>query len=159
VAEVCRELAAPGDIDRRLARSLQVLDHHLGARRAALYLAGEGERPSLSVEVAHGIAGDHFRARYGAGVAGRVAQSGRPVVVRVVRHDAMAQAELSDLSRWYDSDWNLVAVPVISHGRSIGALCAYFRHQAAFADRVSVLDVVAALLGKAIEGARSSPER
>ena len=151
VAEVGRELAAPGDIDRRLTRSLQVLEQHLGARRSALYLASEGERPSLSVQAAHGIAPDHFRARYGAGVAGRVAQSGRPVIVPVVRHDAMAQSELAELARWYDSDWNLVAVPVMSAGRSIGALCAYFRHRAALAERVSVLDVVAALLAKALE--------
>jgi Nif-specific regulatory protein len=85
-----------------------------------------------------------------------VAQSGRPVIVPVVRHDAMAQSELSELARWYDGDWNLVAVPVISAGQSIGALCAYFRHRAPLAERVSVLDVVAALLAKAIEAARNA---
>jgi len=156
VAEVGRELAAAGDIDRRLAKSLQVLEAYLGARRSALYLTSVGDRPSLSVHAAHGISPDHFRPRYGTGVAGRVAQSGRPVIVPVVRHDAMAQSELSELSRWYDSDWNLVAVPVISAGQSIGALCAYFRHRAALSERVSVLDVVAALLAKAIEAARGA---
>ena len=154
VAEVGRELAGSGEIERRLARSLQVLDQHIGARRSALYLAGEGDRPTLAVQATHGIAPEHFRPRYGAGVAGRVAQSGRPVIVPVVRHDAMAQSELAELARWYDSDWNLVAVPVVGAGRSIGALCAYFKHRAPLAERVSVLDVVAALLAKALEASR-----
>jgi Nif-specific regulatory protein len=160
VAEVGRELAAAGDVDRRLVKALHVLETYLGARRSALFLASDGERPKLSVQAAHGIAPEHFRPRYGTGVAGRVAQSGRPVIVPVVRHDAMAQSELAELARWYDSDWNLIAVPVISAGRSIGALCAYFRHRSALAERVSVLDVVAALLAKAVEAAHSAaPEQ
>src|SRR5689334_16188028 len=157
VAEVGRELAAGGDVDRRLIKSLQVLEQRLGARRSALYLVTDHERPNLVLEAAHGIAPDQFRARSGAGVAGRVAQSGQPVVVPVVRHDAMAQSELSDLSRWYDTEWNLIAVPVFSAGHSVGALCAYFRHRAPLSERLGVLDVVATLLSKAVEAAHQAP--
>ena len=157
VAEVGRELAGPGDLDRRLIKSLQVLEQRLGARRSALYLATDGERPSLLLEVAHGISPDQFRPRFGGGVAGRVAQSGQPVIVPVVRHDAMAQSELTDLSRWYDTEWNLIAVPVFSAGHSVGALCAYFRHRTPLSERLGVLDVVATLLSKAVEAAHHRP--
>jgi Nif-specific regulatory protein len=154
VAEVGRELAAHADVDRRLARALEALERHLGADRSVLYLGTEGERPSLSARAAHGVAADHFRPRAGMGVAGRVAQSGQPVIVPVVRHDPMAQSELADLALWYDTDWNLVAVPVESGGRRLGALCAYFRHRGAVADRVGVLNVIAALLARTIEASR-----
>jgi Nif-specific regulatory protein len=154
VAEVGRELAAHADVDRRLARALEALDRHLGAERSVLYVGTEGERPSLLTRAVHGVAADHFRPRAGMGVAGRVAQSGQPVVVPVVRHDAMAQSELADLALWYDTDWNLVAVPVESGGRSLGALCVYFRHRGAVADRVGVLGVIASLLARTIEASR-----
>ena len=157
VGEIGRELAAPRDIELRLARALQALDDHLGALRSVLYVTAEGDRPGLSVVAVHGIDAEQFKPRPGQGVAGRVAHSGQPVVVPVVRHDAMAQSELSDLSLWHDADWNLVAVPVGSGARPLGALCVYFRHRDGAAERASGLELVAALLAKAIDASRLSP--
>jgi Nif-specific regulatory protein len=153
VAEVGRELAAAGALEARLGAALRVLERRLGAGRSVVY-ASSAETRSLEVGASHGLDPDAFRARYSAGAAGRVAASGQPVVVPVLRHDPMALSEISDLTRWADTGWNLVAVPVIGRGRCVGVLCAYFRHRdpGGFSERLGVLDVVAGLMGKAMRG-------
>src|ERR1041385_603435 len=98
-AEVGRELAAQGDLGRKLVRGMRVLERRLGASRAVLYLA-DAERRSISVQAAHGVPKEQFRPRYGLGVAGRVAESRKPIVVPSVHHDAMALSELSENALW-----------------------------------------------------------
>jgi len=153
VAEVGRELAATGALEARLGAALRVLERRLGAGRSVVYVIGPDER-SITVGASHGLDPDAFRARYSAGAAGRVAATGQPVVVPVLRHDPMALSEISDLTRWTEIGWNLVAVPVTGRGRCIGVLCAYFRHRdsGGFGERLGVLDVVAGLIGKAMRG-------
>ncbi|HTA90472.1 MAG TPA: sigma 54-interacting transcriptional regulator [Polyangiaceae bacterium] len=151
VAEVGRELAASGALEARLGAALRVLERRLGAGRSVVYSA-DGETRAVTVSASHGLDPDAFHARYSAGAAGRVAATGQPVVVPVLRHDPMALSEISDLTRWSDPGWNLVAVPVTGRGRCLGALCAYFRHRdpGGFSERLGVLDVVAGLIGKAM---------
>ncbi len=153
VAEVGRELAAAGALEARLGAALRVLERRLGAGRSVVY-ATSTEARSIDVAASHGLDPDAFRARYSAGVAGRVGATGQPVVVPVLRHDPMAMSEISDLTRWTDTGWNLVAVPVTGRGRCIGVLCAYFRHRdpGGFSERLGVLDVGAGLIGKAMRG-------
>jgi Nif-specific regulatory protein len=151
VAEVGRELAAADELEARLAGALRVLERRLGAGRSVVYSADSVAR-ALKVEASHGLDPDAFRPRYAAGAAGRVAGTGQPVVVPVLRHDPMALSEIADLSRWADIGWNLVAVPVTARGRCVGVLCAYFRHRdpSGFGERLGVIDVVAGLIGKAL---------
>ncbi len=158
VAEVGRELAR-GASGARLGAALKVLERRLGAARSVLLISGR-EGATLVVEAAHGIEPGAFRPRHAAGVAGRVAATGLPIVVPVLRLDAMAMGELSDLTRWSDPGWNLVAVPVLVAGHCTGVLCAYFRHRdpSGFGDRLGVLDVVAGLFGKTLRaGADDAP--
>ncbi|HMJ52927.1 MAG TPA: sigma 54-interacting transcriptional regulator [Polyangiaceae bacterium] len=160
VGEVGRELAGDGSLEDRFALVLGVLERRLGAARSALYLSNAVGQV-LDIAATHAMAPDELRPRLRAGVAGRVAESGQPIVVPFIRHDAMALSELADLSRWFDAGWSLVAVPVTVSGRPIGALCAYFRHLAGvdFGERLSVLEVVASLLGKAERATRAAPKR
>jgi len=64
----------------------------------------------------------------------------------------MALSEVSDVSRWSETGWSLVAVPVTALGRCIGVLGAYFRHRDphGFRERHVALDIVAGLIGKAV---------
>ncbi len=153
VAEVGRELAVAAALEARLGAALRVLERRLGAGRSVVYSASTETR-SIAVAASHGLDPDAFRPRYAGGAAGRVAATGQPVVVPVLRHDPMALGEISDLSRWTDSGWNLVAVPVADRGRCVGVLSAYFRHRdpVGFSERLGVLDVVAGLIGKALRG-------
>jgi Nif-specific regulatory protein len=150
VAEAARELGGASHDGQRFARALRVLELRLGAARSVLY-AADTERRVLTVTATHGIAADQFRPRFGSGVAGRVAASGLPVVVPVLRHDPMALSELADATRWAEPGWHVLAVPVLAAGRRRGALCAYFRQagSASFADRTGALDVIASLMGEA----------
>ncbi|HEY3667781.1 MAG TPA: hypothetical protein VGL19_17385 [Polyangiaceae bacterium] len=89
VAEVGRELAASGPLEARLGGALRVLERRLGAGRSVVYSADPSAR-SLGVSASHGLDPDAFRPRYSSGAAGRVAATGQPVVVPVLRHDPMA---------------------------------------------------------------------
>jgi Nif-specific regulatory protein len=149
VAEVGCELTAKRRPEERLAMVLRVLERRLGAERSVLYLSHPAG-PALDIAAMHELAPDELRPRSCAGVAGRVAESGQPIVVPVIRHDPMALSELADLARWSDASWSLIAVPVLVAGRSAGALCAYFRDldRACFGELQAVLEVVASLLAK-----------
>jgi Nif-specific regulatory protein len=140
-----------------LPRALRVLDRRLGAGRSALF-AIQPDARRIATQAVHGISSDQFRPQLDSGVAGRVIASGQPVVVPVVRHDPMALSELTDLTHWRDAGWNLVAMPVTSSGRNVGVLSAYFRHRdsSGFADRLSALDVIASLIGKAMRAPKPS---
>ena len=158
VAEVGRELAAAETIESRLGGALRALERRLGAGRSVVY-ASDSDLRALTVAASHGLDPDAFRPRFAAGAAGRVAATAQPVVVPVLRHDAMALSEIADLTRWADVGWNLVAVPVLARGRCVGVLCAYFRHRdpTGFGERLGVLDVVAGLIGKALRSDDAHP--
>ncbi|HMJ10799.1 MAG TPA: sigma 54-interacting transcriptional regulator [Polyangiaceae bacterium] len=155
LAEVGRELTAASAIREGIERAMLVLARRLGVERSALYVV-DSERRSLELEACSGLSAEHFRPRHGSGVAGRVSESGHPIIVPNVRHDPMALTELTDLSEWSDSQWSLVAVPVSVAGRRFGALCAYFRTSAKedFGGCLGVLEVVASLLSQALRTAR-----
>jgi Nif-specific regulatory protein len=154
LAEVGRALTAGGVVRDRVECALEVLDRRIGARRAALYVA-DPEQRSLDVEATYGLPAEQFRPRYGLGVAGRVAESGRPIVVPMVRHDPMALGELSEASEWLNEQWNLVSVPVSVAGRRAGALSAYFyaASESEFSGRLGILEVVAQLVSQALRTA------
>jgi Nif-specific regulatory protein len=154
LAEVGRELTAASAVREGIERAMWVLARRLGAERSALYVA-DSDRRSLELEAAHGLGAEHFRPRHGSGVAGRVTESGHPIVVPLVRHEPMALAELTDASKWSDAPWSLVAVPVRMAGRRVGALCAYFRSRDGqdFSGCLGVLEVVGSLLSQALRTA------
>lgn len=155
LAEVGRELTAGVAIGDGIERALQVLDLRLGAHRSALYSA-DPEHRTLDLSAAHGVSMEQFRPRYGLGVAGRVADSGRPIVVPTVHREPMALAELADPVGWSEGHWSLVSVPVSMAGRRVGALSAYFSGavDSEFGGRLGVLEVVASLVSQALRTAR-----
>ena len=157
VAEVGSVLTGAGPLGARLCAALHVLER-IGAGRSVLYSA-RAETQSLTVDASHGLEPAAFRPRYSAGAAGRVAASSKPVIVPVLCHDPMALSEISDVSRWADTGWNLVAVPVTAGGRCIGVLGAYFRQRdpQGFRERHVALEVVAGLIAKAVSS--QDPER
>ena len=150
LAEIGSALSGAGALGARLRAALRLLER-IGAGRSVFYSASSETR-SLTVDASHGLEPDAFRPRYSAGAAGRVASSAKPVIVPVLCHDPMAMSEISDVSRWLDTGWNLVAVPVTALGRCIGVLGAYFlqRDPHGFGERHLALEVIAGLIGKAV---------
>ena len=72
-----------------------------GAARDRLSSWPTPRRRTMTIEAIHGISAEEFRPRYGVGVGGRVAESGRPIVVPMVRQEPMALAELADPAAWH----------------------------------------------------------
>jgi Nif-specific regulatory protein len=105
----------------------------------------------MAIEAIHGISPEEFRPRYGVGVGGRVAESGRPIVVPVVRQEPMALAELVDPAAWHGDHLSLVSLP-ISVRRATGALSVYFPFEpSGFSARLRVLQLVASAVARRYE--------
>jgi Nif-specific regulatory protein len=151
VAEAGHELAREGPLPRVLERSLNVLERRLGAERSVLFVR-DPARGILEVEAAYGIAAAGFMPRSRGGVGGRVTESGRPIVVPMLRHEPMALSELRQIADWSDAPWSLVSVPVVEGGTTLGALSAYFREldPLGFGGRLQALEVVASLMAEVL---------
>ncbi len=122
----------------------------LGCARSALFVA-DPRRRTMTIEAIHGISADEFRPRYGVGVGGRVAESGRPIVVPMVRQEPMALAELADPAAWHRDHLSLVSLP-ISIRRGTGALSLYLPYEpSGFAGRLGLLQIVASAVGRRYE--------
>lgn len=156
LAEVGRELTRGTIAVEGFERALEVLDRRLGATRSVLYSL-DPELRAIELTAAHGVTSEQLRPRYGLGVAGRVAASGRTIVVPRLRHEPMALSELASPAQWADQSWSLLAVPVSIGGRGVGVLSAYFptEEKADFNGRLGVLEVVASLVAQALLAAYS----
>ncbi|HEX3593504.1 MAG TPA: GAF domain-containing protein, partial [Polyangiaceae bacterium] len=125
LAYIGQELSAAPTLAEGFQRALRLLDQRLSARRAALFVVDAKER-ALSVVATYGMPKEATRARFGVGVAGRVAEGGRPIVVPTIRHEPMALLELSEPAAWRESRFSLIAVPVIIGADCAGVLSVYF---------------------------------
>jgi Nif-specific regulatory protein len=154
LAEVGRELTAQGDLRSRLERAMQVLDRRIGARCMVLCLS-DSEHRTLEIEATSGLPARAMRARYGKGVLGRVAETGRPIVVPNVKHEPMAISELPELLPVTAEIKSMVCVPLSIGGRAAGALSAYFgERDSSNPGRLGVLEVVASRISQALRAAR-----
>jgi len=150
LAHVGTELTSGNTLAEGFRRAMRLLDERFGAKRAALFLADDRQR-TLTIEATYGVASEDFRARFGLGVAGRVAEMGRPIVVPEVRRDPMALSELADPPAWYGLRLSLVSVPVSVRGKPAGALGVYFAADpSGYATRVSLLQIVASVIAQGI---------
>ncbi len=155
LAHVGEELASGATLAEGFERAMSMLDKRLAARRSALFLADAGQ---LTVEVAYGMPREALRPRYGFGVAGRVAETGLPIVVPAVLREPMALADLAEPSGWYAEPLSLVSVPVSVGGKCVGALSVYFALDASASrgTRLSVVQVVASALAQGLRSGHVS---
>ena len=156
LAHVGEELAAGATLADGFERAMRMLDRRLGAKRSALFLVVAGQ---LTVEVAYGVPREALRPRHRLGVAGRVADSGLPIVVPSILREPMAIADLADPAAWRDEALSLIVVPVSVGGRCVGALSVYFAADPAssLATRLSVVQVVASAVAQGLR-AGQTPE-
>jgi Nif-specific regulatory protein len=151
------EMAAGETLAECFDRAMALLEGHLEAKRAALLVADEAQR-LLTVHATYGMPRDALRPRYGAGVAGRVAESGLPIVVPAVRREPMALSELAAPAAWQGERLSLVSVPVLVDGRRAGALSVYFANetQGTFPTRVAVVQRAADALATGLRAGQGS---
>jgi Nif-specific regulatory protein len=149
------EVSRAATLSGALGGAMRWLEERFGAAFGVVFVADAAAR-ALRVEASHGIAADQLRPRYGLGAAGRVAESGRPIVVPSVRREPMALAELAEPAAWRDEALGLVAAPLVVGDRCIGALSVYFKDEgvSSFAARAAAIRPLASALAQRIRGAR-----
>ncbi|HEV3193667.1 MAG TPA: sigma-54-dependent Fis family transcriptional regulator [Polyangiaceae bacterium] len=159
LARIGQELTSGPTLPDGFRRAMRLLDERLGATHSALFTTNAGQR-SLSVEALYGAAPEDFRVRFGLGVAGRVAEAGRPIVVPAVRQEPMALSELTAVDAWHGEHLSLVSVPILSRGRCVGALSVYFTTDPSigFATRLNLVQVVAAVIAQGLPNPVASVE-
>jgi signal transduction histidine kinase/putative methionine-R-sulfoxide reductase with GAF domain len=125
------------DLDKLLALILQKATELLDAERATLYLV-EDETHELVARVIQGDEVRSIRLPIGEGIAGHVAQSGKPVLVRDAYKDAR-----------FDSTWDkqsgfrtrsILAVPLKNHlGKTVGVVQVLNKRTGEFTDGDSMI--------------------
>ncbi|HXN31455.1 MAG TPA: sigma 54-interacting transcriptional regulator [Polyangiaceae bacterium] len=156
LALVGEKLRAGAALAKCFESAMQLLHVRLRVARSALLLSNP-DQGSLDVEAAYGISPNALRPRHGVGVAGRVAESGKPIVVPMVCQEPMALEEQADPSAWPNEQLSLVSVPISVRGRCVGALSVYFDRDASttFAVRLRVVQGAAAAVAHGLRVAHA----
>jgi signal transduction histidine kinase len=143
--EVGVALGATLDLDQLLDLILQKITEALEADRATLYLLDEGSNELVS-RVAQGPGVRSIRMKAGQGLAGYVAQTGRPLHVRDAYEDPRFKADWDALSGYRTR--SILAAPMKNHlGKTIGVVQVLNKKRGDFTDDDA--DILAALATQA----------
>jgi len=121
--EISQALASTLDLKTALHRVLEKLERHHGVLRGAVTLLNDESR-ELFIEASIGINTDGQRARYrlGEGITGRVAQSGRPVIVPQISREPLFLNRAVQRKELRGSELSFICVPITLNKRPMGAL-------------------------------------
>jgi len=150
--EIALYVASELDLDKLLQSCASLVAEKLGVTRASIMLC-EDERVVVKASRGHddlNIVG--MESPLGEGIAGKVAQSGRPILVK----DVLGDPRLSPHTEWGYVSSSLVCVPIISKRENLGVICATDKRSGEpFAERdVRLLSTIASQVGPAVENAR-----
>jgi Nif-specific regulatory protein len=151
--EVSQALSDTVNLKASFHRVLEILARHHGAMRGIVsLLAADGE---LRVEASDGIAGAQRAATppLGDGIAGRVVQSAKPIVVPRVSREPAFQHRAARRSEIAGQELSLNCVPIVLNRRAVGALAIDLKFDPArtFNRSVKFLGVVASLIAHAVK--------
>jgi Nif-specific regulatory protein len=143
---------AATELADHLDQSLALMAKHTGMMRGAFYMiAPNGD---IVMEAAYGLnVAERKRARYkpGEGVIGRVAATGRPMVVPNVSQEPLFlnRTKARDLKR---EDVSFICVPIILDGGTVGAISAdrLFADEVRMEEDMRLLTVLATLIARAV---------
>jgi Nif-specific regulatory protein len=151
--ELSQTLGSTPNLKAALARVLEMLGESHGALAASIALLDEpsGE---LAIEAASGLGEAAWRrARYrlGEGITGRVAQSGRPVVVPQVSREPLF-LDRSGFFKAARRELSYVCVPIRVDGRIPGALgvALPYHKDRGYEREVKLFGIVASMIGQAV---------
>ncbi|MGE0040681.1 MAG: sigma 54-interacting transcriptional regulator [Vicinamibacterales bacterium] len=154
LAEIGRDLGTATNLRGALAHVVEQLEELVGATSVGVWLRQpDGEQ--LSIAAATGMAWQaQRRARYriGEGVTGRVAQTGKPVVVPRVSREPLFLNRTGIFKRVGTREASFISVPIHVDGKVGGVLSVMlpFRADGRLEHVVEVLNVVGVMLGQAV---------
>ena len=151
--EVSQTLGATLNLRQALQRVLTILEESRGTLSGTIVLKDD-QAQDLAVEAATGASTSVRQARYrlGEGIMGRVAQSGRPVVVPRVSQEPLFLDRSGVFRRSGRSEMSYVCVPIRAEHRTVGALGVALAYQK---DRVydheaKFYGLVGSMIGQAV---------
>jgi Nif-specific regulatory protein len=151
LTEVAQALSGTLTLKSGLVRVLEVLGRHYGLVRGAVALINTSGQ--LHADATHGVQTDRAAVRYGLadGLAARVVESGKPVVVPQVSREPLFRDRLPrhEIDR---REVSFLCVPIVVNRKAVGALAVDlpFTRQRDYDQLVRVLRLVASMVGQAV---------
>jgi Nif-specific regulatory protein len=151
--EVSQTLGGTLNLRSALQRTLAILEESRGTVSGIIVLRDE-TAGDLAVEAASGAgaASRSTRYRLGEGIVGRVAQSGRPVVVPQVSREPLFLDRSGAFRRSGRDEMSFVCVPIRAEHRTVGALGAAlpFQKDRAYDQETKFFGLVGSMVGQAV---------
>ncbi len=151
--EIGQALGTTMDLDQVLELILVKITEAVDADRATLYLLDES-RAELVSRIAHGSDVRSIRLALGEGIAGHVAKTGRPVMVRDAYKDPRFSAQWDLLSGYKTR--SILAAPLKNHlGKTIGVVQVLNKRDGEFTDDdADILSAIATQAAVSIDNSR-----
>jgi Nif-specific regulatory protein len=149
--EVSQSLGSTLNIREAVEKVLEILDRELGMKHGAISLLGE--KNDLAIEYAHGLSdAERQRGRYklDEGITGKVAASGKPVVVPQVSKEPLFLHRTRKRSPGLEESF--LCVPIKDRRKSIGALSITypFKQNRNYDDSLKLLAIVASMISQSL---------
>jgi Nif-specific regulatory protein len=122
--EIGQALAGPLKLKEAMARVLATLARHHGMMRGSVMLF-DPDTNELHIVASHGLdEGGARRVRYqiGEGITGRVAQTGKPIVVPQISKEPMFLDRLGARKKPLKKELSFICVPVLLNRKPVGVL-------------------------------------
>ena len=155
LVEIGRILADESTLKVAFARALETLGRHHGIVRSFVMLL-DLDTEKLHIEATYGFDEDVARRityRLGEGIVGRVAHSGKPVVVPQISQEPLLLHRLrSQRETSKRKEESFICVPIVTAGKSIGVLGAdrIYKQGRDFERTTKFLSVVSAMMAQAL---------
>lgn len=152
---VARTLSSTLNLDKVLTKIMEQVEHMLSVEAGSLLLTDQATG-DLVFQIALGDKADQikpFRVPKGQGIAGQVAQSGKPLIIADVGDDQRHFKDLDEKTQFVTR--NILCVPLILHAQVIGVLQILNKKAGNFTQNdAELLHSIASYAAIAIENAR-----
>ena len=149
--EINRLLSGTFNLKHSLHRILEILEQRHSMFRSTVMLMNK--HSELQIEASNGIAAEGLRAHYrlGEGITGRVAESGKPIVVPQVSREPMLLNRAAQ-RKGLKEELTYICVPVITGRKTVGALGVdlHFKKDRDYEPLVKFLRLVGCMIGQGV---------
>jgi Nif-specific regulatory protein len=152
--EIGAALSATSRLKTAMQHVLGILERHYGTQRSMITLPREGAN-ELYIEASTGLtsAGQRTHYQIGEGVTGRVAETGKPVVLPQVSREPMFLNRAGQRKFSSSSEITFVCVPIPLNRDAVGTLSVDlpFRAERDYGETVKFFGVVASMIAQALK--------
>lgn len=154
--ETGQMLAGTFELKEALSRILSILDHHHHMIRGSVMLLAE-DTNELRIVASHGLDEDEARRvkyKIGEGITGRVAETGKPVVVPQVSREPLFLDRLKARKKTLKTqELSFICVPILVNRKSVGVLSVDLKYKVDrdYERASNFLAIIATMIAQAIK--------